>query len=263
MGRLDNKVCVITGASTGIGRATMERFAKEGATVLGASRTQSKLDEALDASLALGGKGSVYAVDLSTDDACKALIDTAMERYGRIDVLVNNAGVGWTYGEENPGSMAKLHDTTIDWWHKVLVINLDSYFSCSRYALQHMISQKSGSIVHVASMAGITGLYDGHTYTAAKGAIVNMSRSMAITYGREGVRSNVVAPGFVDTPMVASVTPVFQDQTVAMTLTPMGRPAAPSEIASANLFFASDDASYCNGSLLLVDGGCTARSFPG
>lgn len=263
MGRLDNKVCVITGASTGIGRATMERFAKEGATVLGCSRTQSKLEEALASSLALGGKGSVYAADLSTDDACKGLIDTAMERYGRIDVLVNNAGVGWTYGEENPGSMAKLHDTTIDWWHKVLAINLDSYFSCSRYALQHMISQKSGSIVHVASMAGITGLYDGHTYTAAKGAIVNMSRSMAITYGREGVRSNVVAPGFVDTPMVASVTPVFQDQTVAMTLTPMGRPAAPSEIASANLFFASDDASYCNGSLLLVDGGCTARSFPG
>jgi NAD(P)-dependent dehydrogenase (short-subunit alcohol dehydrogenase family) len=263
MGRLDNKVCVITGASTGIGRATLERFASEGATVVGCSRTQSKLEEALASALALGGQGFVHAADLSTEEGCKGLIDAAIAKYGRIDVLVNNAGVGWTYGEENPGSMAKLHGTTADWWRKVLAINLDSYFNCSRFALQHMLEAKSGSIVHVASMAGITGLYDGHTYTAAKGAIVNMSRSMAITYGRDGVRSNVVAPGFVDTPMVASVTPVFQDATVAMSLTPMGRPAAPSEIAAANAFFASDDASYCNGSLLLVDGGCTARSFPG
>lgn len=263
MGRLDNKVCVITGASTGIGRATLERFASEGATVVGCSRTQSKLDEALASALALGGQGFVHAADLSTEEGCKGLIDAAVDRYGRVDVLVNNAGVGWTYGEENPGSMAKLHDTSMDWWHKVLSINLDSYFNCSRFALQKMLEQKSGSIVHVASMAGITGLYDGHTYTAAKGAIVNMSRSMAITYGRNGIRSNVVAPGFVDTPMVASVTPAFADETVAFTLTPMGRPAAPSEIAAANAFFASEDASYCNGSLLLVDGGCTARSFPG
>ena len=126
-----------------------------------------------------------------------------------------------------------------------------------------MIEAGSGSIVNVASMAGVTGLYDGHTYTAAKGAVINLTKSLAITYIKNGIRTNVVCPGFVDTPMVESVTPAFQDAAVASALTPIARPAAASEIASANLFFASDDGSYCNGSVLLVDGGCTARSFAG
>ena len=263
MGRLAGKVCVITGASTGIGRATLERFASEGAIVVGAARTRSKLDEALKSVLALGGDGMVVAVDLAKEAGCKTLMDETIAKYGRIDVLINNAGVGWSYGESHPGSMAKLHETTDAWWHDVLASNLDSYFNCTRFALQHMIEAGSGSIVNVASMAGVTGLYDGHTYTAAKGAVINLTKSLAITYIKNGIRTNVVCPGFVDTPMVESVTPAFQDAAVASALTPIARPAAASEIASANLFFASDDGSYCNGSVLLVDGGCTARSFAG
>ena len=261
MGRLENKVCFITGASTGIGRSTMERFAAEGATVVGAARTQSTLDEALESSLALGGTGMVFATDLSKEAGCKALIDAAVDKYGRIDVLINNAGVGWEYGITNPGSMAAIHDTTQAWWDDVLAINLTSYFNCTRFTLQQMMKQESGSIVNVASMAGVTGLYDGHTYTAAKGAIVNLTRSLAITYIKNGIRSNVVCPGFIDTPMVAAVTPLFDDPDVAKALTPIARPAQPEEVASVNLFFASDDSSYCNGSVLVVDGGCTARSF--
>ena len=185
-----------------------------------------------------------------------------MDQYGRIDVLVNNAGVGWEYGITNPGSMAPLHDTTQAWWDDVMAINLHSYVNCTRFTLHHMIAAGSGSIVNVASMGGVTGLYDGHTYTAAKGAIVNLTRSLAITYIKNGIRSNVVCPGFIDTPMVAAVTPLFNDPDVAKTLTPIARPAQPEEVASVNLFFASEDSSYCNGSVLLVDGGCTARSFP-
>ena len=263
MGRLDDKVVVITGASTGIGRATMERCAEEGATVVGASRTQSTLDEALASALSRGGRGMVVATDLSTEENCKALIDATVDAYGRVDVLINNAGVGWQYGIDNPGSMNALHDTSADWWHKVMSINLDSYVFCAKHAILQMMNQGSGSLVHVASMGGITGLYDGHTYTAAKGAIVNLSRSLAITYIKQGIRSNVVCPGFIDTPMVAAVTPLFDDPAVAATLTPIARPAQPEEIASVNAFFASDDSSYCNGSTLVVDGGCTARSFPG
>ena len=263
MGRLEDKVCVITGASTGIGRATMERFAAEGATVVGASRTQATLDEALASALSMGGDGMVFATDLSNEAGCKALIDAAMDQYGRIDVLVNNAGVGWEYGITNPGSMAPLHETTQAWWDDVMAINLHSYVNCTRFTLQHMMAAGSGSIVNVASMGGVTGLYDGHTYTAAKGAVVNLTRSLAITYIKNGIRSNAVCPGFIDTPMVAAVTPLFDDPAVANTLTPIGRPAAASEVASVNLFFASEDSSYCNGSILLVDGGCTARSFPG
>jgi NAD(P)-dependent dehydrogenase (short-subunit alcohol dehydrogenase family) len=126
-----------------------------------------------------------------------------------------------------------------------------------------MIKQESGAIVNVASMAGVTGLYDAHAYTAAKGAIVNLTRSLAITYIKNGIRANVVCPGFVDTPMIAPVINVFDDDATAATLTPIARPAHPREIANAVLFLASDDASYCNGSVLMVDGGCTARSFPG
>ena len=109
----------------------------------------------------------------------------------------------------------------------------------------------------------MTGLYDAHAYTAAKGAIVNLSRSMAISYAKQGVRTNTVCPGFVDTPMIAPVVGAFDDPATAAALTPMARPAQPEEIANALIFFASDESSYCNGSVLLVDGGCTARSFPG
>jgi len=263
MGRLDNKVVVITGASTGIGRATMERIASEGATVVGCSRTKATLEEALDSALALGGRGNIFAADLREDGSAGALIADTVKRYGRVDALVNNAGVGWQYGIDNPGSMAALHETTPEWWNDVLSINLYPYYSCSREAIKQMITQGSGSLVHVASMAGVTGLYDGHTYTAAKGAIVNLSRSLGITYIKQGIRSNVVAPGFVDTPMVEAVTPLFADPAVAGVLAPIARPADPSEIAAANAFFASDDSSYCNGSMLVVDGGCTARSFAG
>ena len=126
-----------------------------------------------------------------------------------------------------------------------------------------MLEQGSGSIVNTSSMAGVTGLYDAHAYTAAKGAITNLTRSMAIAYGKQGVRTNAVCPGFVDTPMIAPVIGVFDDEATAASLSPLGRPAQPEEIANALLFFASDESSYCNGSVLLVDGGCTARSFPG
>lgn len=263
MGRLSGKVAVITGASTGIGRATFEIFAREGARVVGAARTQSALDEALAAVKAEGGNGLVVAGDLSVDSNCDALIDAAVSTYGQVDIVVNNAGVGWAFGQENPGTMAKLGDTSTAHWRQVLGTNLDSCFFVTRAALRHMTARGSGSIVNVGSMGGIAGLYDSHTYTAAKGAVVNLTRSLAITYIGEGVRANCVCPGFVDTPMIAPVMSAFDDPTVARSLTPIGRAASAEEIAMANLFFASDDSSYCNGSVLVVDGGCTARGFPG
>jgi NAD(P)-dependent dehydrogenase (short-subunit alcohol dehydrogenase family) len=202
-------------------------------------------------------------VDVSKAAQVEALGAATLARFGAPHLVFNNAGVGWAYGEANPGSMGKLHETTTEWWQTVMAINLDSYFYATREALGHMMAAGSGSIVNVASMGGVTGLYDGHTYTAAKGAIVNLTRSLAITYIKDGIRSNAVCPGFVDTPMIESVVPAFADPAVGNALTPIGRPAAPGEIASANLFFASDDSSYCNGAILVVDGGCTSRSFAG
>lgn len=238
-------------------------FAAEGAKVVGGARTESTLKEALGVVETAGGTGIVVAGDLSIDMNCDALIDAAISTYGQIDIVVNNAGVGWAYGVDNPGTMAKLHETTTADWRTVMGIDLDSYFFVTRAALRHMTEQGHGSIVNVGSMGGIAGLYDGHTYTAAKGAVVNLTRSLAITYVKQGVRANCVCPGFVDTPMIAPVMSAFDDATVANSLTPIGRAARPEEIASANLFFASDDSSYCNGAVLVVDGGSTARAFPG
>jgi NAD(P)-dependent dehydrogenase (short-subunit alcohol dehydrogenase family) len=261
MGRLDEKVAVVTGASSGIGRATLELFGREGATVVGTARREDKLEEALEAA---GGNGMVVPADLEEPGTGDKVARAALDAYGRIDILVNNAGVGWQYGLDNPGSMAGIHEASLENWRDIIGgVDLEGYFSMIRAVLPHMIAAGNGAVVNVASMAGITGLYDAHAYTAAKGALVNLSRSMGITYIKNGIRTNSVCPGFVDTPMIAPVINIFDDEATAAALTPMKRAARPEEIAYAVLFLASDEASYVNGAALVVDGGNTARSFPG
>jgi len=263
-GRLDGKVAIITGGSSGIGRATAEAFGREGAKVVVTARREEKLREVVGAVESAGSEGLAVPADLEDDATADRVVKEAIDAFGRVDVLVNNAGVGWQYGIDHPGTMAGIHEASLENWRAIIGgVDLEGYFLMIHAALPKMLEQGSGSVVNVASMAGVTGLYDAHAYTAAKGAIVNMSRSMAISYGKQGVRTNVVCPGFVDTPMIAPVIGVFDDEATAGTLVPLGRPAQPEEIANALLFFASDEASYCNGSVLLVDGGCTARSFPG
>jgi NAD(P)-dependent dehydrogenase (short-subunit alcohol dehydrogenase family) len=264
IGRLQDKVAVITGASSGIGRATLELFGREGAKVVGTARREEALQEGLDSVKAHGGEGIIVPADLEDTSSAERIARAAVEAFGRIDILVNNAGVGWQYGIDNPGTMAGIHEASLENWRAILDgVDLEGYFLMIHACLPEMIKAGRGSVVNVASMGGITGLYDAHAYTAAKGAIVNLTRSMGITYIKHGIRTNSVSPGFVDTPMIAPVINVFDDPAVAASLTPIARPAQPSEIAAAIAFLASDDASYVNGTNLVVDGGCTARSFPG
>jgi NAD(P)-dependent dehydrogenase (short-subunit alcohol dehydrogenase family) len=258
MARLEGKVAIVTGASTGIGRATFELFAREGAQVVGAARTQSKLDEALAAVEQQGGKGVVVAADLSKDEDAGRVIDAAVGTFGGLDVLVNNAGVGYSYGEVRPGSMAALADAPLEEWHHVMGINLNSVVFMCRRAIPELRKRGGGSIVNVASIWGLSGAADAHAYTTAKGGIINLSRSLAVAYGRENIRTNALCPGFIDTPMIAPVVGALNEENYAYTWNPLGRTGRPEEIAYGALFLASDEASYCNGTAMVIDGGTLA-----
>jgi len=262
MARLEGKVAIITGAGNGIGRACFERFAREGARVVGAGRTQESLEEALREVEKSGGQGHVLTTDVSVEDDCRRLIEVALQAYGAIDVLVNNAGVGWAYAEDHPNGMAGVLDTPSESWTDVINIDLNSVCYVSKHALQPMLDAGAGSIINVASVGGTRGMTDAHAYSAAKSGVINLTRSMAVTYGPRGVRSNCVAPGLVETRMVRSYMEARgnpqRDEQLRYAVSPLGRGAQPAEIANACLFLASDEASYVNGAILPVDGGSSA-----
>ena len=258
-GRVEDKVTIITGAGTGIGAACMELFGSQGAKVVGVSRTQSNLDEVMEKTRQAGGDGMVIATDLSSFENAKAVVDQTMDTYGRVDILVHSAGVGWSWGEKSPGSMDDVAVTSPEKWDEVMSINLDACFYMIRNVLPIMQQQGGGSIVNVASISGFLGMPTAHTYTAAKGAMINLTRSMATTYATDNIRSNCVCPGYTDTPMIQSVMNVFDDDQTATFLTPMKRAGTPMEMAYGCLYLASDEATYCNGVVLPIDGGTSAR----
>lgn len=260
MGRIDGKVALITGAGSGIGRACMTVFAREGATVVGVSRTQASLDETLRLVKAEGGDGRVVAADLATETGAKTAFDTTIDAYGRVDVLVTAASLGATYEHESPGSMADTPNIPVDAWHRVMQTNVDACFYIYRLVVPQMQAQRGGSIVHVASLASFLSSPAGHAYSASKATTLNLTRSLAVTYAQDGIRANAIAPGWTDTPMVAEWIPLlFSDPERSAAVTPMARPGTPEESAYACLFFASDESSYCNGAVLTVDGGQSAR----
>jgi NAD(P)-dependent dehydrogenase (short-subunit alcohol dehydrogenase family) len=260
MKRLEGKVAILTGAGTGVGRACMQIFAAEGAKVVGVSRTQSNLDETLALVKKAGGTGISVAADLAKEESASRVIEETVAKFGRVDIVVNAAGVGYSWKDKSPGTMDDIVGTTGEKWHEVLNINLDSVFYMCREAVKQFRKQKSpGSIVNVASISGVQGLPVAHTYTAAKGATINLTRSICVSYAMEGIRANCVAPGYIATPMIASVMSMFDDPAIADRLTPMQRAGTPEEMAYGCLYLASDEASYCNGTVLIIDGGTTAR----
>jgi len=259
MAMVNGKVALVTGAGSGIGRACFQLLAREGARVVGVSRSQSKLEKSLADVEAVGGTGLIVAGDLGNSATAAAAVDAAVNRFGRIDILVHAAGVGYSLSETLPGSMNDAINTSDENWREVIRVNLDACFYINRAVLPVMQAQKSGSIVNVGSIFGLGGNADAHAYTAAKAGMINFTRSLAVAYAKYGIRANCVAPGYVDTPMIASVVHVFDDAQVASSLAPLARPGTPEEIANCCLFLASDMASYCTGAVLVVDGGTTAR----
>ena len=250
----------MTGAGTGIGRATALRFAAAGATVVANGRRLDKL--AATAQLAAGMPGAIVpcAADVGTPAGAQEVL-TAARNAGDFAILVNNAGVGWAYGIDHPGSMAVLGETPAELWREVMRINLDSVYFLCHGALATFLARGAGSIVNVSSGGGLKGMADAHTYATAKAGIVNMTRSMAIAYGPRNIRCNVVAPGFVDTDMVAPVlgnaANPFLNEALRYQISPLGRPGRPEEVASA-IYYLAVEGTYCNGAVLVVDGGSLA-----
>lgn len=245
--KLENRTVIITGGGTGIGLACTERFVREGARVVIFGRRKEPLEQAArrlgDAVLAIPG-------DITKNEDVDLLIEQTLKRHGRIDVLINNAGTLWG---------GPFHETPDEAFDEVLNINLRGLFRLTRGVLKQMVQQKSGSLVHISSILGIIAVPQTAAYNISKGALNQLSRSIAIEYAPLGIRSNAVCPGMIETEM----TEPLQKDTALMEewkkyYYPMGRFGKPGEVANACLFLASDESSFITGAVLPVDGGFTA-----
>ena len=247
--RLQNKVAIITGAGAGIGAATAKRFAQEGASVVVAARRLNLLQEVVAEIEAAGGTAMARSVDIVDEAAVKQLLADTVEAYGKVDIVVNNAVL------MVPGMLAS-HDAKA--WRQNFLVSLDGAMFVMREAYPQL-KANAGSVVNVASVCGLLGSVGTAGYSAAKAAMLSLSRSAAIEWSKKNVRVNSVIPGVFLTPPVQGLMPDEASQSATAKSVPLGRIGDPMECANAILFLASDEASYITGAELVVDGGRTAE----
>jgi NAD(P)-dependent dehydrogenase (short-subunit alcohol dehydrogenase family) len=249
MGRLDGKVCVITGAGRGMGREAALLFCEEGARVCAADVDADAAEQtARDA-----GDAFAFTVDVAEGASVRAMYEETKERYGGIDVLHNNAGI-------SPADDASILETDVEAWQRVQDVNAKGVFLCCKHGIPHLLERGGGSVINVASFVALVGAATSQiSYTASKGAVLSLSRELAVQFARQGVRVNALCPGPVETPLLLRI---FGDDPAAYERRrvhlPMGRLAKPREIVNAALFLASEESSYVNGATFVVDGGLTA-----
>ena len=237
-GRLENKICVITGAASGIGAETAQLFMDEGAKVVGVDLVEGSVgDLAIEA-------------DVSQEDQVKDMYDRAEAEFGRIDVLFNNAGI-------NPPEDASILKTDLDVFQRVMDVNLRSVFLCCKYGIPHLLNANGGSVINTASFVAVMGAAVSQvSYTASKGAVLALSRELGVEFAHRGVRVNSLCPGPVDTPLLQDLFASDPDKAARRLVhLPFGRFARASEIAHGALYLASDESSYTTASSFLVDGG--------
>lgn len=242
------KVCIVTGAGSGLGKAAAAEFAAGGAKVVLSDIAE---DAGREASAALNNTGAetiFVKADASNEDDVERLVRAAAERFGSVDVMVANAGIN----EEEA-----LHDIELSQWQRIIDINLTGVFLCNKHAIRQMLSQgRGGAVVNMGSIHSFVARKGLASYSSSKGGVAMLTRSGAVTYAKDGIRVNMVCPGYINTPLIMAVSADVRDDLAR--LHPMGRLGEPEEVAKAVAFLASDDASFITGASLLVDGGYTS-----
>ncbi len=249
-GRLDGKVCVITGAGGGMGREAAVVFTGEGAKVCVADVDLALAEETVSQ---CPGEAFAFGVNVADEDGVAALMRATADRFGGIDVLYNNAGI-------SPGDDDSVLTTTVEAWQRVQDVNTKGVFLCCKHGIPYLLERGGGSVINVASFVAILGAATSQiSYTASKGAVLAMSKELGVQFAREGVRVNALCPGPVETPLLLAI---YGDDPTAFARRqvhwPTGRLGKPREIVNAALFLASDESSFVNGAAFVVDGGLTA-----
>ncbi|MET0546050.1 MAG: SDR family NAD(P)-dependent oxidoreductase [Caulobacterales bacterium] len=242
----DGRTALVTGAASGIGEAIARRLVNAGADVILAD---INLERAESVAASLGNRALARRLDVTDDAAAGALVDEIVERFGKLDMAVNNAGIGSFVG--------LIHEDPLDNWRRTLSVNLDGVFHCLRHELRAMVKQQQGAIVNMASVMGFSALPNLAGYVAAKHGVIGLTKAAALEYSKSNIRVNAVCPGFVQTPMINNTGQEAID--MAVTLHPLGRLGTATEIAEVTAFLLSDQASFITGSAHMADGGYTAQ----
>ena len=252
--KLTGKTALITGGSLGLGKATAILFAKEGAEVVITGRTEKTLKETVDEASELGLEIDYITSDVSKEEDCKEAVDYTVGKYGKIDILFNNAGVLFA---------SVTHETDIDMWQNIFDINVKGTFMMSKFAIPHMLENNYGCIVNNSSILGLKAVPGVAAYNSTKGAVTQFTRSMALEYAQQGIRVNAICPGTIVTPMVTNMFDASEDAKATeeffKSFHPIGRLGEPDEIAHAVLFLCDDNVKFMTGNMLSVDGGWIAK----
>jgi NAD(P)-dependent dehydrogenase (short-subunit alcohol dehydrogenase family) len=254
--RLKDKVCIITGAGSGMGRVACEVFAREGANVAAFEVAPGSGEETVARVRAAGGEATAFRCDVADEASVREAVAATVARYGGVDVLYNNAGI-------MPEEDHSVTDTSVETWDRVMAVNVRGPFLCCKYAIPEMLKRGGGSIINIASFVALVGCsVPQDAYTASKGALISLTKSLAIQFRPRGIRTNAICPGPIETPLLMDW--LLKDEAakqLRLGRQPSGRFGRPEDIVNCALYLASDESDWTNGATLVVDGGITSNYF--